>query len=354
MRSDRAAFFNPAGTRVPLEQYVNLTASSFPEGLRLVQRCPFRPVDIRRSITRQFQNVDRKSTVLSPHVVMMYLDNAIRKTSNVPYIQTHEWYLRYPFEQEANLDASAQAFLCGVTFSNRIRNHSRVIINALRLRRTETHGSTFLALHLRLEASDSMSMTKGRAKPSSQDLFDFLSRVEAFAVSRDVRKVYICSGRLAANYESVVTSFMHRTSVLWMNKSMLLGEDAAYRDSDIHWQKVDGTFVTPTPTEGAAVDLSILEEAELAVVTTYSSFSAAVYAKRCGGNGCRRVGEIYLYDMYLDGSFTNLLEYPCGYQFGVYLRFPPALVPPPPPSLRVLAYGYDKSSPIFTNRSKEI
>jgi hypothetical protein len=215
-------------------------------------------------------------------------------------------------------------------------------------------------------------MLRSRNPSSIEQVATFFnSTVLPFVEANRLRIVVICAGeldplllarlqRVAQDYSpsmSVVTKYEALGQRLTQNYGL---HDSAEPKVMVNAKgKVVEQWTNPfsgpkyeksTSTRGAAVDLILMERAAVAIATTTSSFSAAVYAKRCGGAstpGCSAVGRLFLYDTYRDGSFTRLTAYPCGYQFGQYLRSPPALVARPPRSLHVVAFRFYGRSPLY-------
>ena len=97
--------------RIPLPFLLNFSTTILPPGVRMVRSCPRLPHsrDVTKGIAdKKIQAVDRKNVMQRAHKVMHRID-AYFFPSQLPHTRYIELYLRYPFEQEANLDYSMGA-----------------------------------------------------------------------------------------------------------------------------------------------------------------------------------------------------------------------------------------------------
>lgn len=398
--------------RIPIHKLLNLSTSVLPATLRgVVRYCNHTAPHVmhKRMAPHSLQVIDRKQVALRPHKVMAIFDSAFAAVAagqrpQLTYI--HELYLRYPFEQERDVRYLPANLFCGFQFVSWIVKVGASVVRGVRTSRQ----LPYAAWHLRLETSDGVAMRKGRAPTTAQHVREFLegSLVPLLQRKRGgITKVLLCSGPLPNAIVDAIRQCGLRFGIQFHQKEEFLEPGYEFNDfgtSGAVKERSGDHWTTPTATDAAAVDAFAMEKADLVVVTTTSSLSALIYAKRCGGHGsttrirhtstfdnskkneskaalssekasfpsllvqpqpqqpqtprtnlvldarargCSMNGAVYLYDTYLDGSFTELLHYPCGYQFHAYLPAPPALVPRPPPELDVFAFRFRPDSPLF-------
>ncbi|CUI14591.1 membrane-associated protein, putative [Bodo saltans] len=397
--------------RIPVHKLLNLSTSVLPATLRgVVRYCNHTAPHVmhKRMAPHSLQVIDRKQVALRPHKVMAIFDSAFAAVAagqrpQLTYI--HELYLRYPFEQERDVRYLPANLFCGFQFVSWIVKVGASVVRGVRTSRQ----LPYAAWHLRLETSDGVAMRKGRAPTTAQHVREFLegSLVPLLQRKRGgITKVLLCSGPLPNAIVDAIRQCGLRFGIQFHQKEEFLEPGYEFNDfgtSGAVKERSGDHWTTPTATDAAAVDAFAMEKADLVVVTTTSSLSALIYAKRCGGHGsttrirhtstfdnskkneskaalsekasfpsllvqpqpqqpqtprtnlvldarargCSMNGAVYLYDTYLDGSFTELLHYPCGYQFHAYLPAPPALVPRPPPELDVFAFRFRPDSPLF-------
>jgi hypothetical protein len=392
--------------RIPLHKLLDVGRSFLPRNLRgVVWYCNYTaPVVMPKLIApHSIQAVDRKQVALRPHKVMSLIDAGFDKVRSQPLVFMHEMYLRYPFEQERDWRYHPASLFCGFQFAPWITRLGHQVVRGIRRKISQRRLNSrlplstrmaFAAWHLRLEVSDALAMRKGRAATSAHHVRAFIEQsLLPLLQKRNIDHVLLCSGPLPANIRDVIMEVGKQFNVEFHRKEDFLSANTTFDDfgtaGRVRERTADGTqWTTPTATDAAAVDAIALEKADVVVLTTTSSLSALIYAKRCGGNrpivasqknnwsipfyfdvqrrphkpqyqarmtlvddarkrGCTMIGFVYLYDVYLDGSLTELLHYPCGYQFHSYLPAPPALVPRPPEELDVFAFRFLPNSPLF-------
>ena len=368
VRTRRFAFI-PSG-RVPILFYLDLDKSVLPPGVLLTthtdckirkRAVPFRSL-IKSLFHRKgtnYQEVDRKQIAVRPHKAMHRLDAIIVMASTVPAYYVHEMYLRYPYEQENNNRTWVAPILCGLRFHVVVELAHQKVMRDVKEKYPDVAVRGYAAVHLRLETSDNKAILRGRALSTAKHLREFfLETVFPLARKQGVAAIFICSGPLSREHEAVLESLSTPQLPIVDKTDYLNNTQVGSQLSDVNtvqFHDWSGAY-SPTSTRGAAVDLMILEGAKFALVTTFSSFSLSVYSKRCIGEafGCRSVGNVFMYDIYLDGSFTKEILYPCGLEFGQYHRAPPALLHRPPKRLRVVTFRTNPDSPLFANKTRKL
>ncbi|CUG87080.1 Hypothetical protein, putative [Bodo saltans] len=427
-RTGRVLGLDNGHGRIRMSSLINLTTSVFPTRLRFVKKCRSMPaVDARHSIAGKgkhgYKLIDRRMVARRPRVVMTQLENGFYQLRHAPALVFHDMYQRYPYEQDMDLRSNAGTVFCGLQFAGWIERAAHMTIRRLRNLAWKSSGERtrrFAALHFRQELSDSIAMRRGRRQSTAAHALAFLEdAVAPLLKSRGIGVLVVCSGPLDSALWGAMRSKGQTLkkkmksrgigvlvvcsgpldSALWgamrskgqtlgvqvVSKSEMLGSAATFNDFGSSAYDREGSVrIKVTSADGAAADVLVMERADLVLLTTTSSLSSLVYAKRCGGSahlgasvtwnrtraslglandevserfpgrvfdnygsGCSLVGQVYLYDGYLDGSFTNAVEYPCGYQFGDYIVAPPALVPRPPAAVDVVTMRFKPDSVDF-------
>jgi hypothetical protein len=376
--------------RIPISKLLNLSTSVLPASLRgVVRYCNHTAPSVMHKLMapHSLQVIDRKQVALRPHKVMAIIDRAFASVASGqrPHLTfIHELYLRYPFEQEGDDQYLPASLFCGFQFVDWIARLGNSVVRGIRTSRR----LSYAAWHLRLETSDGVAMRKGRAHTTARHVAEFLETSLMPLLMRKrggITRVLLCSGALPPDIVAAIMQTGARFGVTFHQKGEFLD---GYTFTDFETagtvkERSGDHWTTPTATDAAAVDVIAMEKADLVVVTTTSSLSALIYAKRCGGHsiharmrpepanngsmryrprtdlvldarrrGCSMNGAVYLYDTYRDGSFTEVRHYPCGYQFHAYLAAPPAAVPRPPPELDVFAFRFRPDSPMFQRHAE--
>lgn len=345
--------------RIPLDNFIDLEGSVWPPGFRMTSGpgCKFRkPIDFKPVLKKyrwKVKEVDRKQVALRPHKVMFRYDTIFKHTGEAPAFSVHELFLRYPYEQEPNPRLWVANMICGLKFHSVVRLAHKKTIAGLKVKYKDVEKKGYLALHLRLETTDFKEILRGRSVSTTAQLREFLiNTVIPLALEKKVAAIVVCSGPIGSNYEEVLDKLSSDRMPIVDKTDFLKNAQVGAQLSDV--KLVPSSVVSPTSTRGAAVDLMIMEDAKVVLATTWSSFSLSIYSKRCGSQalGCRSVGNVFLYDVYLDGTFTKPVEYPCGLEFGIYHRGPPALLRRPPKRLHVVTFRTYLKSPLYVNHSR--
>jgi hypothetical protein len=398
-RTGRVLGLDNGHGRIPMSSLINLTSSVFPERLRFVKKCKsMAAVDARHSIAGKtkhgYKLIDRRMVARRPLVVMSQLENGFYRLRHLPSLVFHDMYQRYPYEQDMDLRSNAGTVFCGLQFAGWIERAAHTTVRRLRDLAWKSSGELsrkFAALHFRQELSDSIAMRRGRRQSTPAHALAFLEDVVApLLQGRGIGVLVVCSGPLDSALWSAMRTKGQSLGLQVVSKSEMLGSSATFNDFGSSAYDREGSVrIKVTSADGAAADVLVMEKADLVLLTTTSSLSSLVYAKRCGGSvhlgasvtwnrtraslglandevserfpgrvfdnygsGCSLVGQVYLYDGYLDGSFTGAVEYPCGYQFGDYIVAPPALVPRPPAAVDVVTMRFKPDSVLYTNSSR--
>lgn len=266
-------------------------------------------------------------------------------------------------------------------------------------------GGGYVALHLRMEKSDAIAMRKQRRQSTPAQLEAFmrdtivpLMKSQSSISTKEKTKqrhpttttsssrvvlsdLVVCAGELDDWVWDALRRAASPFGIRVHNKldvlQRVMPEFGGFNDfnTTAPTEREGDQWIRPTLTDAAIVDALLLEHATVTIMTTTSSLTSLIYAKRCGGGaapqawspraydratnqrrthfkGCAMRGSVYLYDVYLDGTFTQVMRYPCGVQFGQYLVAPPVWVPRAPPKIQVWAMRYKHDSVLFTNRSR--
>jgi hypothetical protein len=300
-------------------------------------------------------------------------------------VRLWDMYGRWPFSAP---DAPAWQtfgwFMCGIHFSDpaetqaaatyagiagRLSSAAAAAVPPNRTGRTaapaknnkDDDRANYVAVHLRMEPQDMVPM--GRAKSSADQVSAFM-HAHVFPLARRLGAtgVLICSGPLPIAITGAIRHAAGEAKLVALWKDDFNATLPSEPAESFQWH---GTPIVPTNSFGAIIDLLLMERAVAVVATAYSSFTATVYSRRCCvkltelgaathradesafepfGGGPRN-GNVYLYDVYQDGTLTAPVEYPCGYQLGDYLVGP--TIPAPPPQLQVFNANFNGSSPLY-------
>lgn len=377
---------------------IDVNATHWSPRVRFVKKCKIVvPIDIRKKLYNSkakngYQQIDRREVSIRPHRVLTLLDRGFLGMRNLPAVIFHEMYQRYPYEQDGDLGTNLGTMLCSSQFVPSITSSAHLVIRKARelaFKKTNGENRKYAALHFRQEVSDSIGMRSGRKEPNAKQIKDFVSKVLVPELMlRRIKVLVVCSGTLPSFAWNALVSAGKSHNVTVVSKMLLLPKNVTFNNFGTKAFSTEGSVrIEVTPTDGAAADLLVMERADIAFLTTTSSFSCAVYAKRCGGSvylassitwnltrsqlglpndaksesipgryfdvrgsGCSLVGNVMLYDCYADGTFTKLVELPCGYQFGQYILAPPAVVPRVPAELNVVSFRYRPQSPLFVEK----
>mmetsp|Transcript_30175 Transcript_30175/g.93115 ORF Transcript_30175/g.93115 Transcript_30175/m.93115 type:complete len:266 (-) Transcript_30175:155-952(-) len=193
----------------------------------------------------------------------------------------------------------------------------------------------------------------------------FEETVFPIAHQQKTRTLLLCSGKLDPEVDDYIAAITHVHGFQVLRKTDFFNDTFGRVEHGVVASEYVGRKLIPTSTHGASVDLLLLERAAAVVVTAFSSFSAAIYGRRCcekftdigaasfnASNtpfspfgGGPQSGNVFLYEVYQDGSITEAVEFPCGFQLGDYIVG--RSIPRPPTELNVFNPNFNRSSPLF-------
>jgi hypothetical protein len=388
-------------SRFPFQRLVSTSGSRFSPNVSVVTSvCEAAAVELHFPVLRmKDKRFDLVRKALSRARVAHEPNDAMRRygaitTRTEAHIRVWDMYGRWPYGADA-MPAwmTFPWFLCSLRFSDRIEQlaerlylkfavaaaayHSTYRPNVtmdgsvsrseLRQHDVQYTGNAthakYIAVHLRMEPQDMHSM--GRSWSNPDQVGDFMvGTVFPLALRFGTRTVVICSGKLHDKVERRIQVFADHHGFQILRKTDF-GEAPFGRDERITSGEHSGFKLVPTSTEGAATDLLLIERAVAVVVTSFSSFTSGVYGRRCCeaftelgaanysaaespfasfGGGPQR-GNIFLYEVYRDGSITEAAEYPCGHQLGDYIKG--RTVPVAPAGKELFTMGFNRSNPLF-------
>jgi hypothetical protein len=310
----------------------------------------------------------------------------MRTVRQIPVVRVWDMYGRWPYGSAyARPWQTFPWFMCGIHFAERVERQTAIAYRELAELSLKFHQrnlsaaeaaevrypgtatvATYVAVHLRMEPQDMSTMGRSWSDEAQVAAF-FNESVFPIARKHHTRTVLLCSGRLHPPVEHAIRSLASTLNFVIVRKTdfNVTVPAESSMTSESH-----GLVVRPTNSFGAIIDLLLMERAAAAVVTAFSSLTAAVYSRRCCttftemgaanhsaadsafepfGGGARE-GGVYLYDVYQDGTLTAPVEYPCGYQLEDYVVG--RVIPQPPDRLRVFSANFNRSKPIYTEHAR--
>ena len=343
--------------------YLDLNASYLPAGLFLAdtkEGCndvlPLRKYAPTARLLRAFGTM---YTTNSPHEVLHRLDAFLQHSETCPVVALTNMFLKYPFEQDGNLDVQPSRILCGVRFSQGLHAAAAKVVSQLadlhgtanitsKKQIGSEEGAPFLGVHLRFEPLDSFALFRDNRNVTKRRFLSFFQhQVLLLAKKHGVSIVYVASNGLWRDWLTELKAAAADVGTVLVTKRDLLMVDPCIELQlvlldvsllGVNHQSFVGAEGIPSADGSAGVssvchsilDLLILEKAAAVVTAAYSSFSASIYARRCGGVGCSNTRNTYLYNLRAYGGVSKLVHQPCGHWLSNFIRGPPALVFPQP------------------------
>jgi hypothetical protein len=263
-----------------------------------------------------------------------------------------DMYRRWPFASRPK-EASFGAFACGLRFVAPLESIAAAAAATLRARAAQG----YLSVHLRMEPQDMATM--GRALSShAQTARFFADNIVPLARQHNVSAVVLHSGPLLSDLTASIRQTLARASIRLFTKIDLLRGAGAVRwpaEPDSLPLLHEHTIVRPTSASRAAVDVLLMDAAKVSVLTAFSSITALVASRRCcsafetdraGDGGSSPSGNVFIYDVALDGTLTKLQPYRCGVSIPPYLE---ALdLETPTGREDVFRPNFDPASPLLT------
>ena len=306
---------------------------------------------VRRRLDRRFAFAAPTNS-LRDHLQVMSA-NVHRKA---PLIAVWDMYQKWPFGASTAFDF--EDFLCGLKFCSRVEAAASDVARLI--------GKPFMGVHLRMEPQDMSTMRRSVSDPR-QVIHFFLDKIRPVAVKKKLSTVVVAAGRLNETLWATLKSTLRsqKPPLHLVRKEDFLSQKvvASLHDEGAEegrQQLFEGRFVvTPTTALAAAVDLLLLSRASVAVVTAYSSLTAAVYAMRC----CRADGiqtdesndvkdneaGVFMYDVYRDGSLSRIQSLQCGFMIGEYLVSPRRLQNTARNNVTFFYPHFNPTSPLFND-----
>ncbi len=320
----------------------------------------------------------RGAILNTPNAAMRKMHGFIHTIRLIPAIRMWDMYGRWPYGAHT-LPAwqTLPWFLCGLRYVDASERQAEIAHAAIRREaasfisdhaeelKGENVTDGYVAVHLRMEPRDSSGMARSYANASN--VVAFLEHT-VFVIARRqrVRAVLVCAGRLADDTEQAMVEAGEKNGFRVLRKTMF---NLTIPTEHVMSLESKGSKVRPTNSYGAVVDMLLLERAKAVVLTAYSSLTAAVYSRRCckaftrlgaanysdetsvfskfGGGPAE--GEVYMYDVYDDGTLTRAVYYPCGYEIPEYV-VGKAIPKAPPPLHLVFNPNLRLESPLFTDQ----
>ena len=184
-----------------------------------------------------------------------------------------------------------------------VRQYAAAVLKAL------GGAGSLLALHLRIEPDSQLIRAQGSKNPSPRQLREFLmNHVVPLAKKHHCRTVYICTGRVADEYVSILEAVSATGIKIFHKHDPSLANSLPTMPRVVGLQRDEKQKTQDHYTSLA--DLLVMSQAKVAIVTHHSSMRYAVLAWRCGGQPSDT--GVYTIGIRAKGEITGPRYFACG------------------------------------------